>query len=594
MSGFNAEEIEQTTARLGQVQMSPRGAEQALDRARVMILSRREELQRRHKMGRLIMRIAIPSGIAAAIILATVLSVVLVPGHQATAAEELQQVAQANTAYKGWIHIHATLQAVPGTTLPAPKESLPSDVWDHVNTVDGTQARVNVIGKQRTMDIYLPSRKEVATYDSQTGEVRWATMGADTAKGMTETAAMSPVTLAQTLLQVKKDTGRDPEEVLLKRENGLDRYDITLFKNEEEAKRVYQERGESPWFNKATLWTDPQSRLIQKMRYVNHGMDISSDFTYGKPEIGDIYELGAPKNAKVIDNRLRTDLAGVLDRLAARAVKGLGNCVAVITMSDVEDSSTQPIKGGGFVQLYEKEPTRWFAAHYRIGDANGRVAKGAFLPVAPEGWALPDVGQLVGQLKDIAPSQFWLMDGDKGWAGWARQPSISYDSRVVAAKEHDVMLAQEGLGGAVWPSGGGSSIGSTDSKAELITDPARPGLVGITSERTWKEQGQSIRSESVSWIDPTRDDMPVEKTWRYWVNGSLFTETSTKYLEYAQLPDGQWYPKRWVETRLDNVPRRSTTQLTKSLTQYNLLVVPNMTLDKDWFVNLAEKFGKVK
>jgi hypothetical protein len=282
----------------------------------------------------------------------------------------------------------------------------------------------------------------------------------------------------------------------------------------------------------------------------------------------------------------------VLARLDARAVKGLGDCVAAIAVADVEDAGGEADKGVGYVHLYEKEPNRWFVAYYRVGNTTGRTVDGTFLPVTPAGWPAPDVPPLVGQLKDIAPAEYWLMDGDKGWCGWGKPPR-AYDHRRMEAKERLVMLASVGLGGEIWPTRYKISMGGTDSQAEIITDSARPGLLGIHVERSGMSDGRKERYESTYWIDPGKDDMPVERLWRVHADGNLTTEVSTKYLEYAQLPDGKWYPKRWQETRSQRLPRRPTTQPHKSIQQYNLIVVPNMTLDKDWFVNLAERFGKV-
>ena len=72
------------------------------------------------------------------------------------------------------------------------------------------------------------------------------------------------------------------------------------------------------------------------------------------------------------------------------------------------------------------------------------------------------------------------------------------------------------------------------------------------------------------------------------------TEASTKYLEYAQLPSGQWYPKRWQETRLQGIPGKPSAPPAKSSQEFRLIVVPGMQLDKDWYVNPAEKFAERK
>ncbi|MCK4625889.1 MAG: hypothetical protein KAV00_11305, partial [Phycisphaerae bacterium] len=55
------------------------------------------------------------------------------------------------------------------------------------------------------------------------------------------------------------------------------------------------------------------------------------------------------------------------------------------------------------------------------------------------------------------------------------------------------------------------------------------------------------------------------------------------------LPNGQWYPTRWRETR-SQAPRSKKGGKPKiSVQEYNLQIIPGMKLDKEWFTNPAER-----
>lgn len=537
----------------------------------------------------LVMKIAIRSSIAAGLLLAAGLSIVLLTDHPASAAEELQRVAEINAAYKGWIHVEAQGKlTTPGPPLPTTRF--------HMNTVDGTRITDQTgADGQRTVTMRIPARNEVITYDSSSGEIRRSNLIPMIAKGMPATAEGSLFTVSAMLAGFRKNIGREPRSIERATDNGSDRYDIVFFTDDQEARALCEAKGVDPMITRTTVWVTPTTDMIHKMQFVQQGVEVTARITYGKPEIRTLYDLNVPRDAKVIDNRPTADLASVLDRLDARAAKGLGDCLAVLTRTDLgENQEVDTSKGS--VYLYATDADRWFIGYFRIGDLNGRLAAGTCLPEAPAGWPVPDVEQLVDQLKQIAPFEFWLMGEHKGWAASRSPTSTSFEfSRSVLPKERTPMLASLGIGGEIWPNRLGS-LGGTGSKTPLEPDPNRPGLCGFRFEEPANAKWGSGASEHIIWIDPARDDVPTETVWRLFGTdtSTVTTEVSRQNLEYAQLPNGQWYPKRWRETRLSIDPRTPKAPPRTSVTECNLLVAPGMKLDKDWFVNPVEKFGQQK
>ena len=74
--------------------------------------------------------------------------------------------------------------------------------------------------------------------------------------------------------------------------------------------------------------------------------------------------------------------------------------------------------------------------------------------------------------------------------------------------------------------------------------------------------------------------MPVEKrSLVYMKDGSTVEyDWHSVYLDYAQLPDGRWYPTRWQETtsRFGDSPYTSSSEL-------HLTLSTDIALEADWF-----------
>ena len=84
--------------------------------------------------------------------------------------------------------------------------------------------------------------------------------------------------------------------------------------------------------------------------------------------------------------------------------------------------------------------------------------------------------------------------------------------------------------------------------------------------------------------DPARDDMPVSSSRTLFKkDGTMLEETKTQYSDYAQLPGGQWYPTRWVDT-LDD--KRNIT------IEHRLQILSKERLDPVWFTDPNVRFGK--
>ena len=83
-------------------------------------------------------------------------------------------------------------------------------------------------------------------------------------------------------------------------------------------------------------------------------------------------------------------------------------------------------------------------------------------------------------------------------------------------------------------------------KLEVLHDPERPGLLVLHRNVTF---GKGFHSDSITWIDPARDDLPVESLSRSNFGASEPTAqvaiVHTVVLDFGRLKDGRWYPTHW-------------------------------------------------
>lgn len=520
------------------------------------------------------MRVSIPSGIAAVLLLGVAVISLNHTSPSASAAEQLQEIVAANNAYKGWIHVQITAERRPDA-LPA-GVPFPSKVEYHLNTKDGTHVSVRHIEGQREIALYSPARSEVVNFASRAGEIQIGSLTDDMARSFLHEAMIAPTNLGQWLELLKTQTGRAPQEVSRRRDGEDDRYDVVLFKDLAEAQAIGA-KSNTVFPTSLTLWVEPASKRVVRMRY---GEPISAmcQVSYGEPEIRDIYDLDVPRTAKVIDNRLAADLKTVMDRLDARVAKGFGDHVALVMSGD---------RTGAFLHVYASQGPKWLAMQYRIGKSpRSRLPDSAYgLLTVPADWPSVKPAELLGQIRQAAPTQYFIMDGDHGWAGWYDINKQSYpDARLIQAKERPSLIAQLSVAGEfIWPTRDTRNLLAPQVRGELLRDRDHPGLLGLKVERPAIAEQKNSRSENTTWFDPARDDMPVEKVWRLYGpdQKTVSIESRTAYLEYGRLANGQWYPTKWREDRIDSPQGRPATT---SSDEYVLQIVPEMVLDSAWFV----------
>lgn len=200
-------------------------------------------------------------------------------------------------------------------------------------------------------------------------------------------------------------------------------------------------------------------------------------------------------------------------------------------------------------------------------------------------WPLSDINEVLELGHSTLPSFIFVSDGVTAWQGRYENASGTYKElgEIVDKQKIIAEQLQQSLSGKVWAGRHLTNSDRDDKKiqSELVQSDEYPQYVGINVILTFGYD--NYRFEWTYWTDPSRDDMLVEIIFRDDRPGQQSIEDRTKYIDYAQLPNGQWYPTHWQTTitELSNGDSRQIATL-----DYHLQIYPDILLDDWWFTTL--------
>jgi hypothetical protein len=212
-------------------------------------------------------------------------------GPNASAAKDLRVALTTTRDVKGWVHVRATppqmrLSLPEGVVAPTTSTTQPLGSAGDLNTADGTWLRDRVTNGHRRVEMHEPAKQTSSVYDAANNELRVThTTNVPTAPGFADEIAGGPVTIA-VLLERYDAANKAPPSTDASRDGDLTRYDLVG-------------RGESRTF-KGSVWIDPASKLLRKAHWDTPDGVVEVTYTYGPPEIPDIYAAGVPREAKLI------------------------------------------------------------------------------------------------------------------------------------------------------------------------------------------------------------------------------------------------------------------------------------------------------
>ena len=378
------------------------------------------------------------AGIAAAVGIVVLAAVaVMVATRPRTAWAQLQAAAEASGQFRGWVSVRADLPnarpfMVFDTERLSRAEFRPADnkgrravrFMDHRRSTDSfwsPDAGTIFVGELSPAELEL-------TYERYAKHFNQA------------------VDFREQLKNMREALGAGNLDVRSERDGGLDRFNMDWFLRDAGGKR------QSTPVDAMFCWVDPKTHLIIKVRHAQRGQQPSTlVYEYNHPIVNDIYDLGVPRDAKVVDRRPTGALKDRLDALDRRIATGTGDGVAVITT--VTRAPDAAAAGGPVLdtlEIYAQSGDRWMWAQFLVGREKGRdpTMNGGQQPqlAPPPGWPKLEPAAAVALVKDVRPDDLFVRDRERSFRSFK-------GSKVLATGDPASVQdsAYFGVPGRYWP-----------------------------------------------------------------------------------------------------------------------------------------------
>jgi len=480
--------------------------------------------------------------------------------------------------YDGWVRIQADLLDESGTPMKVDESEKPAELY--INQKTGQKCQIMNMGDHTVIRFIDYKKGEIAEYNSKDKIVAFGVTEEGLIQSTRKEIADYPLTLELLLTQLK-NAGAVFLNIDDRLEGNLRRVEVTYISGQ--TCKTCPDQG-----GRDIFWVDPRTSLIQKM---NTRLDPPQEITYTYEKTGkkkDIFDFGVPRSTTVRDCRPTPEANKVLDRLDTRSKKGFGNHIAIMTETDHRKEWGGATKM--YVYLFMRENDKVFYAIYGLNEK--AYADAPIKQVAD--WPKPDIKSTLDLASKTIPLTYYAYDGKKVWVG-------SFDtypdnkSRMIEGETtfNDRPIWYNQLTEyQVWRNRESLFLYGYGPSADVVTDKSLPNLVGLRlRDGDFSEKPKSaVREERLFWIDPKRDDVPVKA----YVRGERFdpsrrlrlTIFDTQYLEYARLPNGQWYPTHWkYDASREDFVEKSKGGFGR---EFFLQIFPDMKVDPAWFASRAK------
>ena len=293
----------------------------------------------------------------------------------------------------------------------------------------------------------------------------------------------------------------------------------------------------------------------------NNRITTKNIFDYPQQGPKNIYDLGVPKNAKIIDQRPRGDLKSLIANVQHQFNKGYGDYIAAVLESGVGKNGTlKPY----FIRMMRKHGQLQREDSYFANDnlAGKPKSAGSLYEKIKDKWPNLTLKQIQKLECDEAIKQQRIFNG--------KYTTIRYykaGEEKITSNRHPGKVGFYGEGRTMnWTSWVDLSILSRGSRYRepklklLPPDPKREGLVGLEIyepglKNPIGNKGEKIIGATTDryWFDPSRDYLLLEHEQE--MEKGRFpadTKSRTVTLEVKQTSTGQWYPSHIRQERRFN------------------------------------------
>ena len=316
-----------------------------------------------------------------------------------------------------------------------------------------------------------------------------------------------------------------------------------------------------------TLICDIERNLVLSMTteatIPETGAKVNAHAVFDYPDNGpqDIYALGVPQDATITDTRPKGNAKDLTDELQQRFDNGLGDYIAVIFDSYVQDGALTPAS----LSIMRQQQHRKRYDKYHAFDFQGSKKDIVSLyENIKDRWPDFTIDQVLALVNDQAVERQLLFDGKKTttknrYSGQIRDNQIRTD---VFRVEQDVSLSA-----VIWRNPHVLTMGrasETNTIEPLPNDLQRPGLDGFRirstpSNKKYEQGNEPSPGTDDYWFDPDKDYMFVERISRKQVGPhGGFSYVHVIVTETAQTSDGKWYPTVITKETVYKMPNGKT------------------------------------
>ena len=492
------------------------------------------------------MKIVIPSGIAAALILAAALFFSLQSPRHASAAEDLNAAVQATTAYKGWIKL--TVEYPPGLKGPAPNPPVPAAFAEYIHpdgsftgTLPRPSTRCIPTANSRYSFWSVPPRN-CHLHSQTTNEIHLGTM-----LSLQHQEAIDYATLInrhQMILAVQKRSSaailspsRNPPTAMPPASTSP----LCLPRRSQKIRQRKQHRISSAPPSPSGSTATTSSHACVTINALTVPSWSTTHTTSPKSTTSTI--IGAPVPPRSSTICLTQNIQTLMDRIDARAEKGFGDGTAFITSYGLDDhASPDP---SAYAYLFDHARRQWLCPPTSTASSIRSAQAVKNFPATSSG-PRPQIGPPPTSRNS---SPFCTVPTQPN--SLLRATAITAPAASTSKPAPAPIPARSAVCSSVRPL---TSSPGNASPTFIWPDRRQVNLqIGIPSCALRHTAGRRITPANLGlhykrandpgdgggtwWLDPTRDDMPVEISWSANDDkGNPTTTSKTTYTDYAQLP----------------------------------------------------------